>query len=158
MPVCPVCRAEYVEGAVVCSDCQASLADERDLPAAPAVERAHWVRLVAVPNPVAGVMLSGVLEAADIPARLEERTIPAHGVIPSTWHEQGRGDLCVLEEHAERARLLIEEYLARLDSAEMSTEPPGSSDPRERGESRGRALLARIAAEVLFAWRGKSER
>ena len=78
------------------------------------VERVDWVKLVGASNPVAGVMLMGVLDGAGIPARLEERSIPAYGGIPSSPYEEFWGLIYVPAEWVAEARAEVSAYLAAL--------------------------------------------
>ncbi|MDA1191895.1 MAG: DUF2007 domain-containing protein [Candidatus Poribacteria bacterium] len=78
------------------------------------VELIRWTSLTGVPHQVAAVMLMGVLEASDIPARLEEHTIPAYG-LPSIVRGDAWGEVFVPQEHLDDARSIMEEYLAQLE-------------------------------------------
>jgi hypothetical protein len=112
MPFCPSCGAEFVPGRVICPDCHISLTEE-PLPV-PEVEQVKWEKVIGVENQVAGVMLTGVLQSAEIPVYLEERTIPAYGAVPSSWSEDSWGDLYVPHEYFDTASDLVADYLAQV--------------------------------------------
>ena len=75
MSRCPHCGADVKKfntlisagGALTCGDCGGALEHTRHENAPAVVERVNWVKAVGAPHPVAGVMLMGVLEAAEIP-------------------------------------------------------------------------------------------
>ncbi len=123
MSRCPHCGADVNNvsttasqgGASTCGECGGALEQTRHEDAPAMVERIDWVKAVGAPHPVAGVMLMGVLEAAEIPARLEERSIPAYGAIPSSWNEDAWGIIYVPAEYAAEATREIEAYLKALD-------------------------------------------
>lgn len=132
MSLCPHCGADVRAnvkkfhallsggGASTCGECGGALEHARHEDAPVLVERIDWVKAVGAPHPVAGVMLMGVLEAAEIPARLEERSIPAYGAIPSSWNEDAWGIIYVPAEYAAEAAREIEAYLKALDLAPHS--------------------------------------
>ena len=125
MRSCPACGAEYTDKAVVCSDCQASLVDG---PAAAtldsAVELVRWERVYGPPDQVAALMLQGVLEAEEIPVRVEVGTMAAYGALRSSLKADSWGELFVPAERAEEATRLIDEYLEGIDA-----DPPPTDDP-----------------------------
>lgn len=109
---CPACGAEYTDKAVVCSDCQISLVDGP----APAtsdqgVELVRWEPVHSPPDQVAAVMLQGVLDAEDIPVRVEEHTLAGYGPLLNALKAGSWGSILVPAEHAEEATRLIDDYL-----------------------------------------------
>ena len=116
MRSCPACGAEYTEKATVCSECQVTLVDG---PAATApdtdVELVRWERVYAAQDQVAAVMLRGVLEAENIPVRVEESTLAGYGPLLNAFKEESWGAILVPGEHAEEAALLIRAYMAGID-------------------------------------------
>ena len=136
MSFCPVCGAEYVESAVTCSDCPARLVEGDPPDTEPEV--ITWERIAGVPNQVAGVMLLGVLEAASVPARLEEHSIPAYGAIPSTWSQESWGTLVVPQEHVAQASALIDEFIGQAARETVDGEDedaPNGASPDGEWES-----------------------
>ena len=116
MRSCPSCGAEYTEKAVVCSDCQGTLVDGPAEPASDSnVELVRWERVYAAEDQVAAVMLQGVLDAEDIPVRVEANTLAGYGLLLNSKAESW-GAILVPVEHAEQAALLIEDYLAGIDA------------------------------------------
>lgn len=115
MPFCPKCRAEYVEGTILCSDCQIELVDE--LPPEDDVEMINWQVLQGVPNEVAGYVLKGVLEEADIKVYIRPLRIPGYEVRGS-WFKSNWGDLLVPDANLEEARGIIDEYMSSLPDEE----------------------------------------
>ena len=141
MPYCPSCGTEYVDGAVVCTDCQGSLMAGSLPDSADDAELVGWVEVVGVPNQVAGVMLRGVLEASDIPVRVEEHTIPAYGAVPSSWNADSWGAILVPAEHLDAASELVQEYVDSLTDAPSDDvgepdrpEPDASPDDTDHGD------------------------
>lgn len=61
---CPECKAEYVEGVLLCPDCRAPLVKE--LPPRPTTEYVEHVTVFTTGNPVVLAMAKSVLEGAGI--------------------------------------------------------------------------------------------
>lgn len=116
MPFCPKCRAEYVEGTVLCSDCQIELINE--LPPEDDVEMINWQVLQEIPNEVVGYVLKGVLEDAGIKVYLRPMTIPWYDGIRGSWFKSNWGDLLVSEANLEEAREILDEYMSSLEDEE----------------------------------------
>ncbi|MBT3267822.1 DUF2007 domain-containing protein [Candidatus Poribacteria bacterium] len=124
MRSCPACGTEYTDKAVVCSDCQASLVDgPAEATPDSSVEFVRWERVYGPPDQVAALMLQGVLEAEEIPVRVEASTMAAYGALRSSLKADSWGALLVPAERAEEATRLIEEYLQGIDA-----DPPPSDD------------------------------
>ena len=113
MPFCPKCRAEYVEGVEICSDCQVSLVQE--LPPKDEVDYLELVELQRVPDEVSGVMMKGILENNGISAVLRAAKIPWYNGIASTWSTYYWGQILVPKEELERSRKILDEYLGSLE-------------------------------------------
>ncbi len=120
MRSCPACGAEYTEKAVVCSDCQGTLVDgPADVASDDDVELVRWERVHGPPDQVAAVMLQGVLEAEDIPVRVEANTLAGYGPLFSSLKADSWGSILVPHEHMEEATRLIDDYLQSIaDDAE----------------------------------------
>ncbi|MFQ6040250.1 MAG: putative signal transducing protein [Candidatus Poribacteria bacterium] len=117
MPFCPKCRTEYVEGTVMCSDCQIELVDE--LPPEDDVEMVNWQVLQELPDEVVGYVLKGVLEEAGIKVYIRPLMIPGYERIRASWFKSNWGDLLVPEEDLEEARQIIDEYMSSLPDEEI---------------------------------------
>ncbi|MAF10148.1 hypothetical protein CMK11_06815 [Candidatus Poribacteria bacterium] len=116
MRSCPACGAEYTDKAVVCSDCQASLVEGPAASTSATVELVRWERVYGPPDQVAALMLQGVLEAEEIPVRVEASTMAAYGALRSSLKAEAWGALLVPAERAEEATRLIDEYLEGIDA------------------------------------------
>ena len=119
MPFCPQCKAEYTQGISICADCQVELIPER--PLEDTVEYADWESVQRVHNEVVGNMIKGVLEGAGIDVVLRSHVIIAHGGISakSYW-----GDILVHSDHLEKAKEIIDEYLASLPTNVIRNREP----------------------------------
>ncbi len=113
MPFCPKCRSEYIEGVIICSDCNVLLIDE--LPPKDEVQYIELVELEKVPNEISGVMMKGILENNGIDVILRPAKIPWYDGIANSWSAYYWGILYVPKEQAEISRKILDEYLASLD-------------------------------------------
>ena len=112
MPYCPQCFIEYVEGTVTCEDCGTDLVPGSPPESPPRVELAETkdVKLVSV-----RVFTGGT---AQMDADLARNILQAQG-IPCVLSGEGAANLLpvldvhllVREEDAERAALVLQEYL-----------------------------------------------
>ena len=116
MPFCPKCRAEYVDGVEMCSDCQIPLVAE--LPPKEEPEYIEMVELERVQDEVAGVMKKGILENSGITVILQAAKIPAYDGIASTWSTYYWGKLLVPKEDLETSRKILDDYMKSLESEE----------------------------------------
>jgi hypothetical protein len=115
MRSCPSCGAEYTDKAVTCSDCQGTLVDgPADTAPDAEAELVRWERVYGAPDQVAAVMLQGVIEAEDIPVRVEANTLAGYGPLFSSMKADSWGSILVPAEHAEEATRLIDDYLQGL--------------------------------------------
>ena len=128
MRSCPSCGAEYTEKAVVCSDCQGTLVDGPAEVASGDVELVRWERVHGPPDQVAAVMLQGVLEAHEIPVRVEANTLAGYGPLFSSLTADSWGSILVPAEHAEEATRLIDDYLQAIANDAESEEDIDTED------------------------------
>ena len=122
MPFCPKCRAEYVEGAGTCTDCQVPLVEE--LTPKDEVDYVELAELQHVPDEISGVMLKGILENNGITTVLRSAKIPWYNGIASTWSAFYWGRILVPKEELERSRKIVSEYLGSLENGDMGEEEP----------------------------------
>ncbi|GIX05966.1 MAG: hypothetical protein KatS3mg115_0369 [Candidatus Poribacteria bacterium] len=121
MRICPSCGAEYVDDRRrTCADCGVPLVYPPEDAQEPQVEYVDWKLLIGVPNLVVGTMILGVLRQADIPARLQENTIPVYGGVPSSPFRDFWGEVYVPERLYDLARQVVEEYLEGLEVSEAA--------------------------------------
>ena len=124
MPFCPECRAEYVGGVEICSDCQVPLVAE--LPSRDEADYIEFVELQQVPDEVSGVMMKGILESSGISVILRAAKIPWYNGIASTWSTHYWGKLLVPAEELETSRKILDDYLSSLETRD--TEEEGHSN------------------------------
>ncbi len=124
MPFCPECRAEYVGGVEICSDCQVPLVAE--LPPKDETGYVELVELQQVSDEVSGVMMKGILENSGISVILRAAKIPWADGIASRWSAYYWGKLLVPKEELETSRKILDDYLSSLEIED--TEEDGHSD------------------------------
>ena len=109
MLFCPECSAEYTLDVSICGDCQAELVPER--PPEGTAEYIDWEVVQEIPNEFVGNLIKGVLEGEGIDAVVRPHEISALGGIrlESEW-----GEILVLSDQVQDAKMVIEDYLANL--------------------------------------------
>ncbi len=66
MPVCLKCNYEYVEGIVICPDCNTPLVEEDELKKVEELSEKDWVLVYTSGNELEMGMLKGILESAGL--------------------------------------------------------------------------------------------
>jgi hypothetical protein len=112
MPFCPQCKAEYTEEISICADCQVELVAER--PPDDEVEYVDWESVHHAQTEVDGNMVKGIQEGAGISVVLRSHGIAALGGIKEDWSEADWGEVLVHVDDLEKAKEVVEEYLASL--------------------------------------------
>ena len=109
MPFCPQCNAEYIEGVLICADCQVVLVPERRTE--DAVEYISWEVVHQVPNEVVGNIIMSVLKSAGFDAILRSHEVVAHGGLSPKpqW-----GDILVRSGDLDRAEEFLNVYISSL--------------------------------------------
>ena len=86
-------------------------------------------------------MLVGALESQGLHPRLMHHELPAHGAVLRDWGTSAWGDIRVLENELEEARLILDDFreaLARMaplreeDGAPESPAEPAADEPHEK--------------------------
>ena len=70
MPVCPNCEYEYIEGMVICPDCNTPLVNASELKKYPELSEEDWVLVYTTFNMIDAQMLQENLESAEIAATI----------------------------------------------------------------------------------------
>jgi hypothetical protein len=109
MSFCPECSAEYTSDVLICADCQVELVPEPLSEDAP--EYIDWEVVQEIPSEFVGNLIKGVLEGEGIDAVVRPHEISALGGIrlESEW-----GEILVLSDQVQNAKMVIEDYLANL--------------------------------------------
>ena len=82
MPVCPNCKYEYIEGIVICPDCNTPLVDSAELNKYPELSEEDWVLVYTSFSVIDVDMLKENLESAGIAASVlsqKDSSFPAPG-------------------------------------------------------------------------------
>jgi len=82
MPVCPNCKYEYIEGIVICPDCNTSLVDSIELNNYPDLSEEDWILVYTSFSEIDIDMLKENLESAGIAASVlsqKDSSFPAPG-------------------------------------------------------------------------------
>ena len=121
-PFCPNCRTEYRQGFKSCSDCGSDLAETLPLEADNQEEvNSDMMSVYDAPDQMSAMALSSFLNDSGIGAIVKSEQIPMYdGIALMLFPRWGR--VMVLEHQYEKARALINEYLAGEALAEE--EPP----------------------------------
>lgn len=121
-PFCPRCRAEYREGYKTCSDCEIGLVDSLPLESDNQNEiNSDMMSVYDAPDQMSAMALSSFLNDSGIGAIVKSEQIPMYdGIAMMLFPRWGR--VMVLEHQYEKAKMLIDEYLA--GEALVEEEPP----------------------------------
>ncbi|NWG27971.1 MAG: DUF2007 domain-containing protein [Ignavibacteriaceae bacterium] len=82
MPVCPNCKYEYINGIVICPDCNTPLVDAIELNNYSDLSEEDWVLIYTTFSEIEATMLKENLENAEIPASVlsqRDSSFPAPG-------------------------------------------------------------------------------
>jgi hypothetical protein len=82
MPVCPNCKYEYIEGIVICPDCNTPLVNASELKKYPELSEEDWVLVYTSFSEIDVDMLKENLESAGIAASIlsqKDSSFPAPG-------------------------------------------------------------------------------
>jgi hypothetical protein len=82
MPVCPNCKYEYVDGIVICPDCNTPLVDSAELKKYPELSEEDWALVFTSFSEIEADMLKGNLESAGINSSVlsqKDSSFPAPG-------------------------------------------------------------------------------
>jgi hypothetical protein len=112
MPFCPQCRAEYVDGVTTCADCEVALVAQL-----PSDEELHHPHSEMVPV----YDLHDLVSAAVLLEWLKENGIEAMAY---------KGQIFALEEQADEAERLIEEFQESPPPAVAEQPGPDDKEPQ----------------------------
>ncbi len=122
-PFCPRCRSEYREGFKRCSDCESDLVET--LPSETDNREdinSDMLSVYDAPDQMSALALSSLLNDSGISAIVKSEQIPMYdGVAMMLFSRWGR--VMVLENQYEKAKTLIDEYLAGESLAEEEQPP-----------------------------------
>jgi hypothetical protein len=82
MPICPNCKYEYIQGIVICPDCNTPLVEASELNNYPELSEADWVLVYTSFSEIDVDMLKENLEGAGIAASIlsqKDSSFPAPG-------------------------------------------------------------------------------
>lgn len=110
MPFCPSCRTEYCPGVKICADCGASLVDHRPAPDQPQEIDGDLVAVFEAPDQLVAATIESMLLHEGINAVIRSRQMPMYDGL-ALMQNPVWGTVLVLEQDAERAANMVDEYL-----------------------------------------------
>jgi len=123
---CPACGEKIQPGEYVCPSCGESLAIKVLGTTLDLTGEGQLEVVATLENEVEGPVLQSVLEGAGIPSMVRNLNVVEYWV-PEAG-QTAWGELLVLQAHAVKARIVLDEYLRSLQ------EPPSENAPPETGE------------------------
>jgi hypothetical protein len=122
-PFCPHCRSEYRQGFKTCSDCGTDLVE--DLPPVADNKEETGAEMVSVfdaPDQMSALAVSALLDENGIRATIKSEQIPMYdGVAMMLFPKWGQ--VMVLENQLDKAKELIEQFMAGVVIDEEETSP-----------------------------------
>jgi len=112
MSYCPSCKAEYVEDAIECPDCNVGLV--ASLPIEEQEDDFDWVPLRGVPGKTYAEMVTEILDKEEIPNYIKSDPLSTAYLTAGASAISGNATIYVPEKHQEKAEEILFQILDHI--------------------------------------------
>jgi len=123
---CPACGINIQPGEAFCPSCGENMSLPPMGGSLELTDSSHLESVVTLENETEGPILQSVLEGVGIPSIIRNLNVVEY-YLPEAG-QTAWGELLVLQPHASKARIILDEYLRSLQEHPMEESPPSEED------------------------------